>query len=705
MKQHQKFSLLSKLIWRCLALIVLTSAVSTNVFAQNPPLPICPNDGECDSVAMHDTVSTNCFRYRINNVGFTDKLTEIELISDPANGFPINGHICTVSVDTSGIINYSDTDMLKWALTSQTPFEWDIKDTTGAYQHSLSQCDSGFLKICFCCNDHNSYFYPLHIRMIHRSSTPPFAITQICDFYDTLVINHNSCNGGHWDCDSTCNRLTIGTPYFGVDNRYHFCATITQKSAGALHDVSLSIACSGTGTERNWDVESMPTGWYNSSGLNFVDTTTGGNASPNCSSTTFCFVSDACGSGFCDSMTVTMTSESENDGCVATAPLILTPDPTAKTDNGCCPSLKTAKATTPTQDQGTGKWSWCVDVKITGNTSADTLTNLTICHNNPRCIQLTSIASGWVLSSTTTVAGITCDVFKRTTAPDTGCRTFQFCYETCDCLDVAKSVAYSFSGDNGFNPPAVPNINVSIPRDAGTCCNGVWHKKDWIEVIYDPLFANCLTYILHNTNYNPATGSCKTLNDFHFTTPSPCNISGITVSPAGFTGTHTGNIVDVVPSPGSSTTINCCATMTVKVCFDDCWGPFSPYVIYWSSTKNGTHITDSTQTVTPGPLMHPLDVEESENSVTGQPNYPNPFGAPDFKTMIPYETDGRGVAEIEVTNASGKLVVKDQMEVDDAGKHFFFFTGKELPSGTYYYRVWFPKGKKVIVNRSMILVK
>jgi hypothetical protein len=59
----------------------------------------------------------------------------------------------------------------------------------------------------------------------------------------------------------------------------------------------------------------------------------------------------------------------------------------------------------------------------------------------------------------------------------------------------------------------------------------------------------------------------------------------------------------------------------------------------------------------------------------------------------------------EIYDVSGKLVHSETEMFSGAGKHFFFFTGKELPTGTYYYQIHFPKGKQVIVSRTMLIVK
>jgi hypothetical protein len=84
----------------------------------------------------------------------------------------------------------------------------------------------------------------------------------------------------------------------------------------------------------------------------------------------------------------------------------------------------------------------------------------------------------------------------------------------------------------------------------------------------------------------------------------------------------------------------------------------------------------------------------------------NPFGASTlFKTTIPFDANGTGVAKITIVDPTGNQVLTEEMEVNEAGKHFFFFTGEALPSGTYYYEIEFPKGKQVVAKRTMILVK
>lgn len=129
---------------------------------------------------------------------------------------------------------------------------------------------------------------------------------------------------------------------------------------------------------------------------------------------------------------------------------------------------------------------------------------------------------------------------------------------------------------------------------------------------------------------------------------------------------------------------------------------------------NSTTITDSAQYIVlggsggtaapPPPLLGAPKTRAGDLQQAA--NYPNPFGsASQFKTTIPFMTDGTGTAEITIMDATGKVVLTDDLVITDAGKHFFYFTGEQLPAGTYYYRIEFPKDERVIVQRAMILVK
>lgn len=90
---------------------------------------------------------------------------------------------------------------------------------------------------------------------------------------------------------------------------------------------------------------------------------------------------------------------------------------------------------------------------------------------------------------------------------------------------------------------------------------------------------------------------------------------------------------------------------------------------------------------------------------TPEPNYPNPFGSGStFKTTIPFTIPEGGVVAITVMDEAGHAVLADEQEFTGGGRHFFFFTSDQMPAGTYYYRIEFPKGN-VVVNRQMVVVK
>ena len=87
-------------------------------------------------------------------------------------------------------------------------------------------------------------------------------------------------------------------------------------------------------------------------------------------------------------------------------------------------------------------------------------------------------------------------------------------------------------------------------------------------------------------------------------------------------------------------------------------------------------------------------------------NFPNPLTrANQFKTVIPFEIgQNGGDARVSVINDAGKLVYQDVQTFAGSGKHFFYFTGEQLPSGKYFYTIESPIGA-VIVKKSLLIVK
>jgi hypothetical protein len=86
-------------------------------------------------------------------------------------------------------------------------------------------------------------------------------------------------------------------------------------------------------------------------------------------------------------------------------------------------------------------------------------------------------------------------------------------------------------------------------------------------------------------------------------------------------------------------------------------------------------------------------------------NYPNPVSAQtQFRTTIPFEIANEGLAKISIVDVSGKVVFTDAQEFAGAGKHYFYFTGTQLPAGKYFYTIESPLGV-VIVKQSLLIVK
>jgi hypothetical protein len=75
-----------------------------------------------------------------------------------------------------------------------------------------------------------------------------------------------------------------------------------------------------------------------------------------------------------------------------------------------------------------------------------------------------------------------------------------------------------------------------------------------------------------------------------------------------------------------------------------------------------------------------------------------------FNTTIPFVTSAGGVALITISDEKGTKVLTDDEQVLGEGQHFFYFSAKDLPTGTYYYTIEFPTGV-VITSKTMLVVK
>jgi hypothetical protein len=108
--------------------------------------------------------------------------------------------------------------------------------------------------------------------------------------------------------------------------------------------------------------------------------------------------------------------------------------------------------------------------------------------------------------------------------------------------------------------------------------------------------------------------------------------------------------------------------------------------------------------LTNGKLMvDPLDVDDETSNLPMafelKQNYPNPFNP---ATTISYTVDKTMSLALEIYNVSGQVVERIDLGRKVAGTHTFNFSGENLASGLYTYRLI---GEGVSVARQMMLVK
>jgi hypothetical protein len=94
-----------------------------------------------------------------------------------------------------------------------------------------------------------------------------------------------------------------------------------------------------------------------------------------------------------------------------------------------------------------------------------------------------------------------------------------------------------------------------------------------------------------------------------------------------------------------------------------------------------------------------------ENTSSGGNNFPNPVtSASDFRTTVPFTLAADGDARISFFNDAGKLVYTETNSFVGSGAHFFYFTARDLPSGSYYYNIESPLDV-TIVKKTILVVK
>ncbi len=138
----------------------------------------------------------------------------------------------------------------------------------------------------------------------------------------------------------------------------------------------------------------------------------------------------------------------------------------------------------------------------------------------------------------------------------------------------------------------------------------------------------------------------------------------------------TGNVTFSGLASGIDNCSSCC--IYIPRCFE--YPGSIETITLVSPTNPGTCSNDNTSIL--------VDLKKADGSTptqsgnSGGPNYPNPLDASSgFNTTIPFVTSSGGVAVITISNEKGVKVLSDDEEVLGGGSHFFYFSGKDLPSG------------------------
>ena len=119
-----------------------------------------------------------------------------------------------------------------------------------------------------------------------------------------------------------------------------------------------------------------------------------------------------------------------------------------------------------------------------------------------------------------------------------------------------------------------------------------------------------------------------------------------------------------------------------------------------------TDLSDLGHNCTPSPSMIFKRATDGNEIGQNQNSYPNPVTRmTQFRTTIPFllPSDG-GEAKINFYSEAGNLVHTETNTFSGTGRHFFYFTGEDLPSGKYFYTIESPIGA-IIVKRNLLIVK
>jgi hypothetical protein len=263
---------------------------------------------------------------------------------------------------------------------------------------------------------------------------------------------------------------------------------------------------------------------------------------------------------------------------------------------------------------------------------------------------------------------------------------------------------FYFVDDNNTNQSDSPLPEAWMCTTPKPCsgCNSISVEDNgcWVDVCFQDNGAVVPSFVLH---FSPG------LNGGNFSTSDPtfgqpCHDVPVLTAPTGWTYAYdpvSGNLTLTNSSGPLLSNCNgvCVAIPKSNLNMSRTVTLVSPNPCPGSITTPPMKAANGNQ---PGTWM--VDNGTPETS-TANNNYPNPVGAASgFKTTIPFTTSAKGLASIRVMNEKGEIVLKDNMEATYAGEHFFYITAENLPAGTYYYQIEFPKGK-VIVSKTMLVVK
>jgi hypothetical protein len=263
------------------------------------------------------------------------------------------------------------------------------------------------------------------------------------------------------------------------------------------------------------------------------------------------------------------------------------------------------------------------------------------------------------------------------------------------CMTTFHWHSYYHGASNGFGDDSLKTTCCAPPNPpCDGSCDLIW-QSDWHTVCVSPgSFASSVTI-----TFCPALPLCDQA------LPPSLGLSGF---PACWTPTWTTNMFGCTVLTLSGPPFGGC---DMHPCTVGC-------ISFPTSCGNSGRITSMGLAFNPSTgnclgskygvfkrsLPPPTNEKTSIENGTGQ-NFPNPVSSSSgFQTTIPFETNMAGSATITISNESGKKIASETEDILAAGHHFFYFTAKDLPSGTYFYTIEFPHGV-VIVNKVMLVVK